>query len=106
MEKLTDDQISDEKIDNIIKHISTFSVLADGTPDEIMIDKWDLLELAYEVKERRESDEKTLAIKDQLRMVRDKCPDIWDIIHNNWYSIFGFSLCHKFKYEIFKEGKE
>ena len=98
------EKISDEEIDNVIKHIAYLEEVEPGR--KIKIERQDLFRILQELKERREADEKALAIKDQLRMVRDKCPDIWDIIHNNWYSIFGFSLCHKFKYKIFKEGKE
>jgi len=36
-----------------------------------------------ELKERREADKKPLDIKDQLRIVRDRCPDIWQYVRNN-----------------------
>lgn len=38
----------------------------------------EVLNLLQELKVRREADEKPLEIKDQLRMVHDRCPDIWE----------------------------
>ena len=48
-----------------------------------------LAKIIKELKERREADEKALAIKDQLRMVHDRCPDIWSfLMENNAESVY------------------
>ena len=50
------------------------SVYAGGQVDN------DVVRLALqELKERREADSKPLDIKGQLRLVRDKCPDVWEM---------------------------
>ena len=36
-----------------------------------------MLQILQELKERREADSKPLDIKGQLRLMRDRCPDIW-----------------------------
>jgi len=58
-------------------------------PTEVVIDRDDLLQILQELKERREADNvadtsniMSLDIKGQLRLIRDKCPDIYIRICN------------------------
>ena len=48
-----------------------------------------------ELKERREADKKALTIKEQLRLVHDKCPDVWEKID---FPDFDCPSQHGFKY--------
>jgi len=58
-------------------------------PTEVVIDRDDLLQILQELKERREANNvadtsniMSLDIKGQLRLIRDKCPDIYIRICN------------------------
>ena len=48
--------------------------------------------MAEELKERRWFDTNSLGIDEQLQLIKEKCPDIWKIINDNWGSIFGNPL--------------
>lgn len=51
-----------------------------------------LLPMLQELKERRAADSKKLDVKAQLRLVLDKCPDVWEsILAEKCPDNFGFN---------------
>lgn len=73
-------RLTNEEIDNIIENVSNDELMVTNI---IRVHKNDMLELMQELKELRAADSKPLDIKGQLRLVRDKCPDVWEIVTEN-----------------------
>ena len=71
------DRISDEFLEYKI------AVTKQAGCEAISITSDVLLPILRELKERREADSKPLDIKAQLRLVRDRCPDVWKILTEN-----------------------
>lgn len=72
------ERISNEIINSWIGKVGFMQ----GTGFKMEIDADYMLQILQELKERREADSKPLDIKAQLRLVRDKCPDVWDTLNS------------------------
>ena len=73
------EKISDEFLEYKI------ALLQKSGCEAISINSDVLLPILQELKERRAAD-KLLDIKGQLRLVRDKCPGMWDLIVTSLYA--------------------
>lgn len=73
------ERISDEKLDEMIYYCGDSLLSYHNSCYEVA-------EALQELKERREADSKPLDIKGQLRLVRDKCPGMWDLIVTSLYA--------------------
>lgn len=79
---LTVERISDEKLNAMINNAS-YSIDWNKEKHQDTTDHEQQYSILKELKECREADKKTLTIKQQLQLVRDKCPDIWQYVRNN-----------------------
>ena len=73
-------KFSDEDLSTIINKIQVLE-----TPKKFrgQCIRSNAIQLLKELKERRESDGKLLDIKGQLRLVRDRCPEVWGVVRSD-----------------------
>lgn len=91
------EKISDKIINSWIGKIEP----TQGTSDRIEIYTDQMLQILQELKEHREYDNKYLGIKGQLRLVRDKCPRIWEMDITYCPEVYGLK---QFSYEQCMNG--
>ena len=73
------ERISNEIINSWIGKVGFMQ----GTGFKMEIDADYMLQILQELKERREADSKPLDIKGQLRLMRDRCPRIWERVRSD-----------------------
>lgn len=74
--------ISDETLNKMIHHEKHYVDWAKKNSENSGTHALNLSAF-QELKERREADKKPLDIKQQVRIVHDKCPDVWKNAKNN-----------------------
>lgn len=86
------DRISDENLNAMINHAAYLAEWNKSKgQDSAAANYQEQHEALKELKERRAADSKKLDIKAQLRLVRDRCPDLWkSILAEKCPDDFGF----------------